>query len=103
MLIVFILTMPAAAQQTVSFPTKDGGQLCGDLYGRGHRAVVLAHGGQFNKESWKEQAQISHCLARRGGPLLDFCGESLHGLPSLATNINTELTTKSGRPDQPSV
>ena len=27
-----------------------------DLYGTGNRGVVLAHGGQFNKESWRDQA-----------------------------------------------
>ena len=57
--ISFILTMLVAAQQTISFPTKDGGRLlCGDLYGQGDRAVILAHGSRFNKESWKEQAQV---------------------------------------------
>jgi len=28
-----------------------------DIYGEGDRAVVLAHGGQFNKESWQKQAR----------------------------------------------
>ena len=28
-----------------------------DVYGKGERAVVLVHGGQFNKESWAKQAQ----------------------------------------------
>jgi pimeloyl-ACP methyl ester carboxylesterase len=46
----------AAAQTTVSFPTEDGGVAYADVYGEGDRAVVLAHGGQFNKESWKKQA-----------------------------------------------
>ncbi len=46
----------ATAQQTVSFPTDDGGRICADLYGRGSKAVVLAHGGRFTKESWREQA-----------------------------------------------
>jgi pimeloyl-ACP methyl ester carboxylesterase len=46
----------ACAQQPVTFPTEDGGLLYGDLYGQGDRAVVLAHGGQFNKGSWKPQA-----------------------------------------------
>lgn len=45
-----------AVQQTVSFPTQDGGLIYADLYGKGDRAVVLAHGGPFNKESWMEQA-----------------------------------------------
>jgi alpha/beta superfamily hydrolase len=47
-----------AAVQTISFPTEDGGRVCADLYGQGTRAVVLAHGGRFNKESWREQAQV---------------------------------------------
>lgn len=47
----------AAAQQTVSFPTSDGAQIYADLYGRGSRAVVLAHGGRFGKESWAPQAR----------------------------------------------
>ena len=34
-----------------------------DLYGNGTRGVVLAHGGRFDKESWKKQAEI---LARAG-------------------------------------
>jgi len=47
----------AAAQQTVSFPTEDGGTIFADLYGGGDRGVVLAHGGRFNKESWEPQAR----------------------------------------------
>ena len=50
------LTVVAPAQQTVSFPTDDGGRVCADLYGQGSKAVVLAHGGRFNKESWHDQA-----------------------------------------------
>jgi pimeloyl-ACP methyl ester carboxylesterase len=41
----------------VSFPTEDGGVVSADIYGEGDRAVVLVHGGQFNKESWQKQAQ----------------------------------------------
>lgn len=46
-----------AAQKTVSFPTADGGVVFADVYGEGDRAVVLAHGGRFNKESWEKQAR----------------------------------------------
>jgi pimeloyl-ACP methyl ester carboxylesterase len=46
------------AVETISFPTEDGGRVCADLYGEGTRTVVLAHGGRFNKESWREQAQL---------------------------------------------
>jgi pimeloyl-ACP methyl ester carboxylesterase len=50
------LTILPPAQQTVSFATDDGGQVCADIYGHGRKAVVLAHGGRFNKESWHDQA-----------------------------------------------
>jgi pimeloyl-ACP methyl ester carboxylesterase len=40
----------------VSFATEDGGTIYGDLYGKGKHAVVLVHGGRFNKESWAKQA-----------------------------------------------
>lgn len=56
-LAALLLTLPAAAQTTVSFPTEDGGVIFADLYGTGDKAVVLAHGGQFNKESWAPQAK----------------------------------------------
>ena len=46
----------ASAQESVSFPAGDGGRVCVDLYGRGVRAVLLAHGGRFKKESWRVQA-----------------------------------------------
>jgi pimeloyl-ACP methyl ester carboxylesterase len=52
-----VLTTLAAAQQTISFSTQDGGRIYADLYGKATRAVVLAHGGQFHKESWRDQAR----------------------------------------------
>src|SRR5688572_25403082 len=54
---VLTTTTALAAQQAVSFPTEDGGLVHGVLYGAGDRAVVLAHGGQFNKEAWDRQAR----------------------------------------------
>lgn len=48
----------AFAQKTISIPTEDGGVVFADLYGSGDRAVVLAHGGRFNKESWAPQAKV---------------------------------------------
>lgn len=54
--LALLLTIVAAAQKNVSFTTEDGGRVCADLYGQGNRAVVLAHGGRFNKESWHDQA-----------------------------------------------
>jgi pimeloyl-ACP methyl ester carboxylesterase len=59
----------AATPQRVSFPTPDGGVVYADVYGSGERGVVLAHGGQFNKESWEKQAQV---LADAGFRVLAF-------------------------------
>jgi len=47
----------ATAQQSVLFPTKDkSAEIRADLYGGGTRGVILAHGGRFNKEGWRKQA-----------------------------------------------
>ncbi len=56
-LAVLFLSQSTAAPKTVSFPTEDGGVIFADVYGQSDRAVVLAHGGRFNKESWAKQAQ----------------------------------------------
>jgi esterase/lipase len=47
-----------AAQTPVWFPTQDGGLVYADLYGKGSRGVVLAHGGRFTKASWAPQARV---------------------------------------------
>ena len=63
----------ASAQQSVSFGTEDKGRVCADEYGAGERAVVLAHGGRFEKESWRSQAEY---LSSQGFKILaiDFRG-----------------------------
>lgn len=48
---------PLRGQQSVSFPTGDGGLVRADEYGSGLRAVVLVPGGRFGRESWKDQAR----------------------------------------------
>ena len=62
-----------AGPRHVSFPTQDGGVVHADVYGQNDRAVVLAHGGRFNKENWATQATI---LAEAGFRVLaiDFRG-----------------------------
>lgn len=55
--IALVLAGSVSAQQAVTFPTQDGGHICADLYGNAGRAVVLAHGGRFTKESWRGQAR----------------------------------------------
>lgn len=63
-LFVLFAASVASAQKLVSFPTEDGGLIFADLYGSGskspsgERAVVLVHGGQFDKTSWAPQAHI---------------------------------------------
>ena len=63
----------ALGHERVSFPTPDGGLVYADLYGKGDRGVVSAHGARFNKESWAKQAQA---LAEAGYRTLaiDFRG-----------------------------
>ena len=70
---VLVMAGPAAAQETVSFPTEDGGLVYADVYGEGERGVVLAHGGRFNKGSWEKQARE---LAKAGFRVvaIDFRG-----------------------------
>jgi pimeloyl-ACP methyl ester carboxylesterase len=73
LLATLLLARFVAAQEHVSFPTEDGGVVYADLYGKGERGVVLAHGGRFNKESWEKQART---LASAGFRVLalDFRG-----------------------------
>jgi pimeloyl-ACP methyl ester carboxylesterase len=56
LLAILFLAPLAVAQELVSFSTEDGGVVYADNYGKGERGVVLAHGGRFDKESWKKQA-----------------------------------------------
>ena len=59
--------------EVVSFPTQDGGLIYANLYGKGERGVVLAHGGRLNKDSWDKQARV---LVKAGFRVLaiDFRG-----------------------------
>jgi dienelactone hydrolase len=70
---LFFLAGVAGTPERVSFPTRDGGLIYADMYGKGTRGVVLAHGGRFNKESWQRQARA---LADAGFRVLaiDFRG-----------------------------
>ena len=55
---VLMLAGLTSAQEHISFPTQDGWIIHGDLYGTGDRAIVLAHGGRFEKGSWEKQARV---------------------------------------------
>jgi dipeptidyl aminopeptidase/acylaminoacyl peptidase len=80
----------SASFEAVSFPTRDGGLIYATLYGNGERAVVLAHGGQFNKESWEPQARV---LVKAGLRVLaiDFRGYGQSKGPGQANPISSPL------------
>lgn len=60
---------PAQSQEAVTFATTDGGVVHALWYGGGDRAVVLAHGGQYAKESW---ADFALALVRSGFSVVAF-------------------------------
>ncbi len=82
------LSVAAAAQKTVSFPTEDGGEVYADVYGAGDRGVVLAHGGQFNKESWDKQARALVAVGFRV-LALDFRGYGKSRGPAQSDPLGT--------------
>ena len=92
----FVIALPSHAQKTASFPTEDGGVIFADIYGHGDNAVVLAHGGQFNKESWGPQART---LAAAGFRVLalDFRGFGNSRGPGQADPLAAPLYLDSGR------
>ena len=51
-------TASVEAPEHISLATQDGATIYADLYGKGERGLVLAHGGRFNKESWEPQTQV---------------------------------------------
>ncbi len=48
----------AAAQSAIEVRAEDGGVIHADAYGSGDRGVVLAHGGRFDRTSWRPQALV---------------------------------------------
>jgi len=68
----------------VRFDTPDGQAVQADLYAGGQHAVVLAHGGVFDKESWRQQAR-AFVAAGLTVLAIDFRGygegEPTYGLP----------------------
>lgn len=62
LMIAVLVAAHAFGQRTVSIPLPDStATIEADVYGSGDRAVVLAHGGRFTKDSWKQQAEaIAH-------------------------------------------
>src|ERR1700674_5038645 len=79
-----------AAQEHVSFPTQDEGLIYADVYGKGDRGVVLAHGGQFNKESWEKQA-LALAAAGFRAMAIDFRGYGQSRGPGQADPLSAPL------------
>jgi dienelactone hydrolase len=71
--------------EKVSFPTQDGGLIYANLYGKGDRGIVLAHGSRLTKESWEKQAQV---LVKEGFRVLaiDFRGRGQSKGPQTYSN-----------------
>jgi pimeloyl-ACP methyl ester carboxylesterase len=57
-LLLFGLLVAQPAPQTLSIPAPDGAAIQADVYGTGPRAVVLLHGGRFDRRSWRPQATV---------------------------------------------
>ena len=67
------------AQKEVTFPLPNqAAQIHADLYGHGPRAIILAHGGRFHKESWKPQVLT---LANAGFTVLSVGFRGDHANP----------------------
>jgi hypothetical protein len=65
LLLLSVVLLPVhqlQAQQHVFFATKDGGKICADVYGKGKRAVVLAHGGRFTRSQSVFPERFGICL-----------------------------------------
>jgi pimeloyl-ACP methyl ester carboxylesterase len=84
------LTGIIVAQEHVSFPTQDGGLIYADVYGKGDRGVVLAHGGRFNKESWEKQARALAAAGFRA-MAIDFRGYGQSRGPGQADPLSAPL------------
>jgi pimeloyl-ACP methyl ester carboxylesterase len=86
----FVFTGVTTAQEHVSFATQDGGTVYADVYGKGDRCVVLAHGGRFNKESWEKQARILEAAGFRV-LAIDFRGYGRSRGPGESDPVNAPL------------
>jgi pimeloyl-ACP methyl ester carboxylesterase len=84
------LAVLSAAQQDISFPTQDGGLIYANMYGKGDRAIVLAHGGQFHKESWEKQARALESAGFRV-LAIDFRGYGRSQGPGQADPLSAPL------------
>lgn len=56
-LLASAFALNAQMPQSVILRTSDGATIHAHEYGKGRRGIVLAHGGRFNKETWRDQAR----------------------------------------------
>ena len=89
-IVALVFTGLAVGQEHISFATHDGGLIYADVYGKGDRGVVLAHGGRFNKESWAPQARA---LAAAGFRVvaIDFRGYGKSRGPGMSDPLSAPL------------
>ena len=92
LLLLLLVALCLPAQEPVHFAAKDGWIIYGDLYGKGNRAVLLVHGGRFDKTSWANQAQA---IAKEGFQVLAIDlrgrGASKEGPPDKRNDIAMPL------------
>lgn len=89
-LLTLLLPVTGHAQEAVVYKTRDGGVIQANTYGSGRNALVLAHGGRFNKESWA--AQIPAFVAAGFKVLaLDFRGYGKSRAPGDADPMSAPL------------
>lgn len=90
LLLDFVGAEAASEPKAVSFDTSDGGVIHADLYGDGERAVLLAHGKVFDKESWSGLAKT---LASLGWQVLaiDFRGYGQSTAGSEGTALDLDI------------
>ena len=79
--VALLAVRPLQAQQHISFATKDGGKICADVYGKGKRAVVLAHGGFTKEPQLTESDNRVYLLALAIGPLANTTERSKERFP----------------------
>jgi hypothetical protein len=59
LLVSLLFASCLAAQEHVSFPTEGGGVVYADIYGKGERGVVLAHGGASTRKAGRSRRERS--------------------------------------------
>ena len=82
----------SSSPRSISFTTDDGVLIYANEYGKGRKGLVLAHGGQYQKESWEKQASV---FAKQGFHVIAFdfrgFGQSRTNPPAANANVGRHL------------